>query len=667
MSFWQRGILSHEDLLSEFSMQADIFEELSGPKSLRYELLASIEALSRDDANYFATRLPPTELFRIPLAYPRNAIFIDIETTGLSHFYDVCTIVGWMLDGNFGCYRRGDSPDEFIDAVKRAKSVVTFNGTLFDLRFLKRDLPDVIWPTAHVDLRYVCARRNLTGGMKAVETQLGIERTDLAAIDGERAVVLWHRYVRGDLQAFEQLLTYNCADVVGLVAICAKVFPELTNRCNTQTALWGKNPFGSMARKWPPKNFQSVRKSVVKPYAGPVGSTIKLGDLALPEVPRVVGIDLTGSENKPSGWASIMGHAVETKTVLSDDDLVRQTLQARPMLVSIDSPLSLPSGRQSAFDDDPGRDEFGIMRYCERILKKRGVNVYPALIPSMQRLTTRGILLADRFRKLGIPVIESYPGAAQDIMGIPRKRLGLEFLATGLRDFGLIGSFDSPQVTHDELDAITSAIVGLFFISGQFERLGPDVLGDEGLIIPDLRADPTSWRQRRVVGLSGKLGAGKTTAARHLQSLGYAYRRYSQVIEELLKQEQPEFDRSALQRKGDQVHRELGQRWLGRRLVAPVYNEPFLVIDGLRFPEDAAYLYEVFGPAFTHVHIDAPTEARHERYVSRASGGSDQFALAEEHAVESQVQNLSALADKHIVNDRSIAEFLRQVEILSVR
>ena len=46
----------------------------------------------------------------------------------------------------------------------------------------------------------------------------------------------------------------------------------------------------------------------------------------------------------------------------------------------------------------------------------------------MRMLTERGIHLAARFRALGIPVIESYPGAAQDIMRIPRKRAGLEYL-----------------------------------------------------------------------------------------------------------------------------------------------------------------------------------------------------------------------------------------------
>ena len=53
------------------------------------------------------------------------------------------------------------------------------------------------------------------------------------------------------------------------------------------------------------------------------------------------------------------------------------------------------------------------MRESERELKRRGVNVYPCLIRSMQRLTARGIRLAGTLRERGLPVIESYPGAAQ--------------------------------------------------------------------------------------------------------------------------------------------------------------------------------------------------------------------------------------------------------------
>jgi len=100
----------------------------------------------------------------------------------------------------------------------------------------------------------------------------------------------------------------------------------------------------------------------------------------------------------------------------------------------------------------------------------------------MQGLTERGMKLAQQLRKLGFNVIESYPGAAQDILGITRKKISTEELKQGLLDFGLTGSFEHVKITHDELDAITSALVGYFYLSNRYEALGNE---DEGyLIVP---------------------------------------------------------------------------------------------------------------------------------------------------------------------------------------
>ena len=211
----------------------------------------------------------------------------------------------------------------------------------------------------------------------------------------------------------------------------------------------------------------------------------------------------------------------------------------------IDSPLSLPTGRREVTDDDPTRDEFGIVRHCERILFQRGVNVYPCLIQSMQQLTKRGIKLAKHFRSMGVPVIESYPGAAQDIMDIPRKRAGLEYLAKGLADFGLIGDFASEIVSHDELDAITAAAVGLFFWSGKYEALGNE---DENfLIVPELNGSKNGWNGRRVIGISGPIAAGKTTGAEYLRdSRHFGYGRFSLVLADLLEREGKKATRRSL-------------------------------------------------------------------------------------------------------------------------
>jgi predicted nuclease with RNAse H fold len=100
----------------------------------------------------------------------------------------------------------------------------------------------------------------------------------------------------------------------------------------------------------------------------------------------------------------------------------------------------------------------------------------------MQMLTHRGIKLATELRKVGCKVIESYPGAAQDILGIPRKKASLQELKWGLSRSGITGDFLTAHITHDEVDAITSALVGLFYLADDYIALGTPAEGY--LIVP---------------------------------------------------------------------------------------------------------------------------------------------------------------------------------------
>ena len=180
------------------------------------------------------------------------------------------------------------------------------------------------------------------------------------------------------------------------------------------------------------------------------------GYMKIPNM-RIMGIDLTGSENRASGIATLKGSFAVTTRRKSDEAILSLVQTMAPDLISIDSPLSLP--------EDPSK----IYRNCELELKRRGIGVYWCLLPSMRALTIRGIKLAGMLRKSGFRVIESYPGAAQDILGIPRKNRGVKVLANALRDYGISGDLDG---THDELDAITAAIVGQLYLKGEYEALG---------------------------------------------------------------------------------------------------------------------------------------------------------------------------------------------------
>src|SRR5438045_9230553 len=106
-------------------------------------------------------------------------------------------------------------------------------------------------------------------------------------------------------------------------------------------------------------------------------------------------------------------------------------------MVSIDSPLSVPEGWNRAQKQlVPGSP---IYRKCELALKRMGISVFWCLLPTMRGLTMRGMRLADDFREHGMDVIESYPGAAQDILRIPRKGSRLEELKTRLTRQGNAG------------------------------------------------------------------------------------------------------------------------------------------------------------------------------------------------------------------------------------
>ena len=648
---WREGIRTWDDLEAARPEAPDLFSRTSSP--LLKAIDASRKALEEQDAAFFAGRLPSREHFRIAAEFPTQTVFVDIETTGLSLYYDKITLVGCAQDDRYACHIMGignDRSSAAIDLVEGAKCLVTFNGTVFDLKFLAKYLPVLRLPAAHVDLRYLVRRASLTGGQKNVEKALGINRPgDIGEVDGVRAVLLWYEYISGNLESGRQLVRYNHADVEGMKPILDHAIARIADITDCHAIAQLPIRFAGKASSI--RFDRSTTDVQVPPFPSSTESAMSYDRLtvSLPDELRVVGIDLTGSESRPSGWCELRGRVATTRMVGSDDEIIESITVGNPHLVSIDSPLTLPAGRHDVGDDDPARDEMGIMRVCERTLKRRGINVYPCLIPSMQRLTARGIRLAKDLRALGIAVIESYPGAAQDIMNIPRKRAGLEHLKKGLMRFGIDGDYTRTKVTHDELDAITSAIVGLYFWAGRFEALGN--MDEDYLIIPDLEG---TFRRRRVIGISGPIGAGKTTAARLFERVGFSYGRYSQVLADLASEQGRRPDRETLQQIGHWVHKDPGQRWLNCRLLCRIdFEDADLVIDGLRWPEDHAFWVERFGPTFRHVHVSAPTKQRRARYRNVGGSGAE-FDAAARHNVESGVRELKALAHLEIENDLDV-------------
>ena len=662
---WAEGISDWTDLIRHTPVQLDLYRKRGG--ALQSAVEASEDALANSDIAYFANRLPKREFYRIAASFPERCVFLDIESTGLSTHYDQVTLVGWSVGSTYTVLVDPSQIGQLERDLREHPMIVTFNGSLFDLPFLAKRFKTDWSGHFHVDLRYLAKRVGLTGGQKKIEVEIGLTREgSLEGITGAEAVALWFDYKEGDLNALRELVRYNHADIEGMKFLFEEAIRRIAPQAGAHTTSGGLFRRSSIC--FPDTHRVNGANAVaISPYSGAVGPRLTLSDLCNDAVRldkiTVVGVDLTGSEQRKSGWAAVTGRNLTMDLVASDADLMERTLAAEPFLVSIDSPLSLPAGRLSEFDDDPGRSEYGIVREAERQLRRRGIHVYPALLPSMQRLTRRGVELATRLRKYGVPVIESYPGAAQDILGIPRKKTSLKHLVDGLRRFGYNGLSSEADVSHDELDAATSALVGQFMLAGYWEALGSTE--EDYLIVPTVDRRPPSLRATIAVGLSGPIAAGKTTAARILERMGFRYCRFSEIIAQELRARGTSVSRDTLQAFGEEAHNSrFGQRQLQNKLAVHVEQAPRIVVDGLRHPEDRAFLRERWGTAAFHVHVDASVDLRARRFTAEKERTEEAFRRAEAHAVEQNVRTMESLADSTMANAGTIDELetkLRQV------
>jgi uncharacterized protein YprB with RNaseH-like and TPR domain len=149
-----------------------------------------------------------------------RALFLDIETTGLSADHDDVTVIGALGHGELGLFIKGINLEQFPDYIAQFPLLVSFNGSQFDVPFLRAHFPQARLDQAHIDLRFVLASLGYKGGLKTVESQLGLVRDQaIQGVDGFEAVRLWHRYQRGDRQALERLILYNLTDVSNLVEL----------------------------------------------------------------------------------------------------------------------------------------------------------------------------------------------------------------------------------------------------------------------------------------------------------------------------------------------------------------------------------------------------------------------------------------------------------------
>jgi len=160
---------------------------------------------------------------------------------------------------------------------------------------------------------------------------------------------------------------------------------------------------------------------------------------------------------------------VRCRVLHTDKEILEFVRKSRARHVAIDAPLALPKGRHCLEEHCRGRAHF---RVCDRVLMRMRIKGFPITIGPMRTLTARGIRLRRVLERRGLQVVETYPGAAQDLLSIPRKQHGLRELQQRLLDLGCKGDITTRELTGDELDAISCALVAKEYAGGSYVAIG---------------------------------------------------------------------------------------------------------------------------------------------------------------------------------------------------
>ena len=162
------------------------------------------------------------------------------------------------------------------------------------------------------------------------------------------------------------------------------------------------------------------------------------------------------------------------------------------------------------------------------------------------------------------------------------------------------------------------------------------------------------------VGFAGRMGAGKTAAARFLGSrYGFQYTRYSRVLRDLVGVRKR--DRRSLQEAGSELMVGGRQQELNERLISSLDHSKSTAIDGLRHPVDHACLRSAFGGSFRLIFVQAAEQMRFERLRNKFTS-REAFQAADLSPVESHIDCLMPLSDIVIRNEQTIELLCQQLE-----
>jgi predicted nuclease with RNAse H fold len=190
----------------------------------------------------------------------------------------------------------------------------------------------------------------------------------------------------------------------------------------------------------------------------------------------VMGLDLAGKPENPTGRALWQQRTVRTSLTYTDSEILENILCGRPAIIAIDAPLSFPKR--------------GILRKADREMIRKRYRVFPPGFKAMRKLTARGEKLNKLIAEKGYKTIEVHPTSTRKALNMPKK--DWKEIQKIFESIGLEGDLKTRTLVPHEIDAVTAALTAYLHMQKQTEALGDE---EEGYIIIPKRQD---WRTLQI-------------------------------------------------------------------------------------------------------------------------------------------------------------------------
>jgi hypothetical protein len=240
-NIWDQGIKNWDDFLKTENIKG-----ISRKTKSSYDRIIrkAQQALRDNDSSFFIGKLPLIQNWRLYDFFKEEAVFLDIETSSSTSKNSYLTVIGLYdgFDTKIMIKNLNFNLKELKKELENYKLIITFNVSSFDIPYLNKKYPRLIPKIPHVDIRHICAKLGLKGGLKLIEQELGIKRQNkiVERMYGGDPLKLYRMFLgSGDKYYLKLLVEYNEEDIINLKKITDYTISNAKNEVftNRETAL----------------------------------------------------------------------------------------------------------------------------------------------------------------------------------------------------------------------------------------------------------------------------------------------------------------------------------------------------------------------------------------------------------------------------------------------